>query len=446
MTLFLSFVCPLQFLNLPETQTDPFLPTIPTYPLRRTFPLLRQAYISLSLDQTGLLRYLASKVALQASKSPPLLWSAFYLFFTLTGLLVGNDPLILSGTPFLAYFTAQTKITDPTAYLFSHFQVANLVSAFLVSSNPTNLVLTSAFGLSFLQYSAWLALPTVAGVVVLFPVLRWGVLRGRIPRKLDPPDEKAKEEMGYLKDKWGGIFGAGLFVVTIVLLVGLSAGGKLEGVEGVWTVTAPAALLMVARDVGYDLRHKDQGVGKEGDGKGETDMEKQSSRSRADAKEGVVSRGGRVESAFVEEDQRPSTTKAIRPEHHAGGSSNTTSEELQESASHEKESEGTNPSNKDEAPSAIPLLRPFQTRLPTTYTVISHLPLALLPFAFSMFILVESLQHTGWIRVFGGWWAAWAKVGGVAGCIWLMGMISVLGCNVSILRTSSFERANVVHS
>jgi hypothetical protein len=32
--------------------------------------------------------------------------------------------------------------------------------------------------------------------------------------------------------------------------------------------------------------------------------------------------------------------------------------------------------------------------------------------------------------VFGGWWSAWARVGGVAGCIWLMGTIGVLGCNV----------------
>jgi hypothetical protein len=47
-----------------------------------------------------------------------------------------------------------------------------------------------------------------------------------------------------------------------------------------------------------------------------------------------------------------------------------------------------------------------------------------------MFTLVEALSYTGWIRVFATWWAAWVEVGGVAGAIWLMGMISVLGCNV----------------
>ena len=49
-----------------------------------------------------------------------------------------------------------------------------------------------------------------------------------------------------------------------------------------------------------------------------------------------------------------------------------------------------------------------------------------------MFILVEGLQHTGWIRVFGKWWAAWVRADstGVAGSVWLMGTLSVLGCNV----------------
>jgi Na+/H+ antiporter NhaD/arsenite permease-like protein len=48
-----------------------------------------------------------------------------------------------------------------------------------------------------------------------------------------------------------------------------------------------------------------------------------------------------------------------------------------------------------------------------------------------MFILVDALEYTGWVAVWARWWAAWARAGGTAGCIWLMGVISVLGCNVS---------------
>jgi hypothetical protein len=238
-------------------------------------------------------------------------------------------------------------------------------------------------------------------VVVLFPLLRWLILRGRIPRVLEVPDEDTRREMGKLKDAWGGIFGSFLFLVTIALLVGLSAGGKLEGKEGVWTVTAPAALIMLTRDVVYDLRHRNQeDVGKNNI----KEKEHGGIDNERDSPHGENGAQGIIDNPAVsgEKSNRPIDSTTAIP-----GQTESTPPHL-----------------------AIPLLRPLQTRLPTTYAIISHLPLPLLPFAFSMFILVEALQYTGWIRVFGGWWAAWAKVGGVGGCIWLMGTIGVLGCNV----------------
>lgn len=308
------------------------------------------AYISISLDSTGLLRYLAFKVANSSGKSGRTLYFGFYTFFAILGLIVGNDPIILSGTPFLVYFTGHAGIADSTAYLFTEFQTSNLVSALLVSSNPTNLVLTSAFGISFLGYSAWLALPVVAGVVTLFPVLRWGLFRSEklLPKVLDPPKTRARDA---LVDPFGAIFGAVLFGLTIILLIGLSAGGKLEGVEGVWTITAPAAICMLLRDIIYDV----------------------------------------VRQKATETETSPSATTAGKG----------------------KESWW------------------LTRRFPTPCRIISKLPLPLIPFAFSMFILVEALNYTGWIRVFAVWWTAWEKVGGVAGSVWLMGVLGVLGCNVS---------------
>jgi len=75
-------------------------------------------------------------------------------------------------------------------------------------------------------------------------------------------------------------------------------------------------------------------------------------------------------------------------------------------------------------------VRTFTRTFPKTSCIVSRLPLTLIPFAFSMFILVESLQYTGWINVFANWWAAWVKVSGVAGSVWLMGVLSILGCNI----------------
>jgi Na+/H+ antiporter NhaD/arsenite permease-like protein len=65
-----------------------------------------------------------------------------------------KDPVILSGTAFLAYFTAAAGIEPPTAWIFSEFVSANIASAVLVSSNPTNLLIA---GVSLLVIEAGLA-------------------------------------------------------------------------------------------------------------------------------------------------------------------------------------------------------------------------------------------------------------------------------------------------
>ncbi|ODO11453.1 hypothetical protein I350_00233 [Cryptococcus amylolentus CBS 6273] len=318
------------------------------------------AYISISLDATGFLRYLAFLVASRASRGQRL-FTTFYFLFAGIGLVFGNDPLVLSGTPFLAYFTDHAAISDPTSFIFSQFQVSNLVSAFLVSSNPTNLVLTSAFGINFLVYSAWMAIPTIASAIVLYFVSRYITFsrKGLIPKTIHPPAINPRDA---LSDPVGAVFGATVFVITVLLLVGLSAGGVLEGKVGVWTVTVPAAGLVLLRDLAKDLserREKPKGDSKPLD---------------------------QAQSTLPTEEIAVASTAA---------------------------------------PSHPPFLG-----LSRVSSVVSKLPLALLPFAFSFFILVEGLQHTGWISVFGGWWGAWEEVGGIAGSVWLMGMLSVIGCNI----------------
>ncbi len=68
------------------------------------------AYIAISLDATGLLRFLAFLICLKAGRQGreakgKTLYLLLYFFFWGAGVLVGNDPVILSGTAFLVYFT-----------------------------------------------------------------------------------------------------------------------------------------------------------------------------------------------------------------------------------------------------------------------------------------------------------------------------------------------------
>ncbi|OCF55111.1 hypothetical protein L486_07222 [Kwoniella mangroviensis CBS 10435] len=356
------------------------------------------AYISISLDCTGLLRYLAFLIASKSTAhgGGTTLYNSFYLFFSIIGLFFGNDPLVLSGTPFLAYFTQHSSIDPPTAFLFTHFQICNLVSAFLVSSNITNLVLTSAFGISFLSYSAWLALPTVASAIVLFPLLRWIIFRkkGLIPHTIYPPEISPRSA---LVDPFGAMFNATIFIITVVVLVGLSAGHLLEGIEGVWTVTVPAAGLVFIRDTVKD---------------------------RMNAKE---TKSARAMEKTTPEPNEKNAEASIAP---VQGAHTDTSSQPANNSQTVQTSPPQDNNRKYRNVTSFKPLSPFTDNFPNTSLVISRLPLTLLPFTFSFFILVEGLQHTGWIRIFGNWWGAWEAVGGVAGSVWLMGVLSVIGCNI----------------
>lgn len=113
------------------------------------------AYISTALDSTGGLRALSFWVSQKAARAPSpgappsaprtasglKLWTTLYLFWFFFGVLVGNDPIVLSGTAFLGYFTRATGITAPRAWTMSQFAAANVASAALVSSNPTNILI-----------------------------------------------------------------------------------------------------------------------------------------------------------------------------------------------------------------------------------------------------------------------------------------------------------------
>jgi len=68
---------------------------------------------------------------------------------------------------------------------------------------------------------------------------------------------------------------------------------------------------------------------------------------------------------------------------------------------------------------------------PTVRTVLSHLPFALIPFAFCMFIIVEGLVTKGWVEILAKGWAIWANKSNAAVAIAGMGFVSVCMCNVS---------------
>jgi len=80
---------------------------------------------------------------------------------------------------------------------------------------------------------------------------------------------------------------------------------------------------------------------------------------------------------------------------------------------------------------AADCFRWLQETFPSVTSVVSRMPFSLLPFAFPMFILVQSLVSTGWVTVFARGWDAWVNVTGTVGAIAGMGFVAVMICNVS---------------
>ena len=73
----------------------------------------------------------------------------------------------------------------------------------------------------------------------------------------------------------------------------------------------------------------------------------------------------------------------------------------------------------------------LQETFPTATAVAAHLPFALVPFAFPMFILVQALVTRGWVPVFAYGWDHWVSKTGTIGSVGGMAFLSVVLCNVS---------------
>ncbi|KAL4908649.1 hypothetical protein BDW74DRAFT_188550 [Aspergillus multicolor] len=257
---------------------------------------LTLAYIAISIDASGLIRYLAFKVLQKGGKVGHRLFFYLYAFFFILGSFIGNDPIILSGTAFLAYMTrVSSNIVHPRAWIYTQFSIANIASAILVTSNPTNLVLTSAFQIKFIDYTANVIVPVIITAIVLFPFLLYIIFADEslVPLSIEmhelPDEVKAKapvnpnipnargsaeeqeqqaanngeedkmlsleEILNPFLDKRGAAFGAVIMAATLITVLALNAASQ-GHTHPVFWVTLPAAFVLFCWDVAYGWHHR----------------------------------------------------------------------------------------------------------------------------------------------------------------------------------------------
>lgn len=435
---------------------------------------LSLAYIAISVDASGLIRWLAFKVLQKGGKVGHRLYFYLYVFFFALTAFIGNDPIILSGTAFLSYMTrVSSNIKHPRAWIYTQFACANIASAILVSSNPTNLVLAGAFNIKFIKYTANMIVPVVVTGIVLFPFLLYIIFHDEslIPSSIkmeDLPDEiknkppvnpnipfakgelegdekdltnedeqkqlSLEEILNPFLDKKGAIFGAGIMAATLIAVLVINA--VAQGAHGwpVFYVTLPAAFVLVIFDlcIGWLNREETRRIAREGRQRAETVHAERVERQRSVAQEqpGPLQNGDsfNTNSTFGEKAQ----------EQTAATSTQRLDERLQSTIDKEQDLN-------EEARLKMPTQKKRTTlesfikerhqwareTFPTTMTVFNHLPFALLPFAFCMFILVQALVTKGWVPVFAHGWDHWVEKTGTVGAIGGMGFLSVILCNVS---------------
>lgn len=377
------------------------------------------AYIAIALDGTGALEAVAFYVSKRGGSSGRLLFTYLYLFFLLTACIVGNDPLILSGTPFLAYLTYHTGL-EPSAWVFSEFMAANTASAVLVSSNPTNILITGSFGLNFLTgFTKWTILPSLVPAALNYPVIL-AMFWNRIPKTLTPVTE---DPWSKLRDRMGAIFLSSLLLVTVAVLVGTSFVPN-HAVE-VWMVTTPAGILGFLWDLGSDWFRPQQ--------------QKQTLIRRESADH--VAEMQRIDRTASNLSQRipVQSPQLARPP----------------SVHNVSDPPKEKPPASQSSSNLLSMLRQFSRRFPATSRTVQRLPIPLLPFAMCEFILVRGLAQRGWISVFASGFANACTT--PARTVFFMGFVSaaflcpLAGTNigatiilVEILRDSNFSQSEAV--
>jgi Na+/H+ antiporter NhaD/arsenite permease-like protein len=471
------------------------------------------AYIAISIDASGLIRYLAFKVLQKGGKVGHKLFFYLYAFFFALGSFIGNDPIILSGTAFLAYMTrVSSNIVHPRAWIHTQFAVANIASAILVSSNPTNLVLAGAFGIKFIEYTANIIVPVIVTVIVLFPFLLYIVFadesliplsitmhelseEAKAKKPVNPnipnargtagedEERSADNEHGNLLsleeimnpflDRGGATFGAVIMAATLITVLAINAASQSGNERPVAYVTVPAAFVMLCWDLGFGWyhRHETREIARRGHNEVEqarvarlTQNEEETTRTSMSHPPGNLpekdseSLSEKVYSRplLVATAANPTTTEGDSAGygtdhlfHTAGGKQGTLEPQgiqtpaqagtpITASSQEGLDAPAIGEMDAKRRPKAtlVSLVsdayRWSQETFPTVTAVLAHLPFALVPFAFAMFVLVQALVTKGWVQVFAYGWDHWVRKTGTVGSVGGMAFLSVILCNVSL--------------
>lgn len=139
-------------------------------PIKILILFVSMTFLSTYLDEVGLFKYIANLAVKKAGHSQIKLFVYLYIFISILTVFTSNDIIILTFTPFICYFSKNTKI-NPIPFLVTEFIAANTWSLMFLIGNPTNIYIGSKFNIDFLFYLKNMFFPTLAAGITSFIIL-----------------------------------------------------------------------------------------------------------------------------------------------------------------------------------------------------------------------------------------------------------------------------------
>lgn len=197
---------------------------------------LSMVFMSIFLDITGFFEACARYALAKAKTDGTKLFFAVYIAVSILTVFTSNDIVVLTFTPFVYYFAKHAGV-NPKPYLIAEFFAANTWSMALYIGNPTNILVASAFRFTFVGYSKWMVLPTVAAGLanlgLLYLLFRKEIRKPIQPVALDPWEA--------ITDKPGAFLG----LTTLAGCVAALAVAPYVGLP-MWKISVAFALALLA--------------------------------------------------------------------------------------------------------------------------------------------------------------------------------------------------------
>ena len=163
-------------------------------PVKIIVLLLSLSMLSITLDELGFFKFIASKAVKIVKHSQYKLFLILFFMVAILTVFTSNDIVILTFTLFICYLSKNTKI-NPIPYLVMEFVTANTCSMFLIIGNPTNIYIATAFNIDFVEYFKVMFFPTLVATLTML-----GILLLIFRKKLSVPIELDNVEEAKLKN------------------------------------------------------------------------------------------------------------------------------------------------------------------------------------------------------------------------------------------------------